>query len=106
MKHIKVVLALLLVLSLGLGMTNALAEDGLTTVTVLGYNQGSALMGSFENSYAYEWLQEQMTALGIDLQIEYVEADQYSTTVTTRLATNTDLADIMFLEIDNVTLKS
>ena len=28
MKHIKVVLALLLVLSLGLGMTNALAEDG------------------------------------------------------------------------------
>lgn len=42
MKHIKVVLALLLVLSLGLGMTNALAEDGLTTVTVLGYNQGSA----------------------------------------------------------------
>ena len=78
MKHIKVVLALLLVLSLGLGMTNALAEDGLTTVTVLGYNQGSALMGSFENSYAYEWLQEQMTALGIDLQIEYVEADQYS----------------------------
>ena len=39
-----------------------------------------------------------MTALGIDLQIEYVEADQYSTTITTRLATSTDLADIMFLE--------
>ena len=50
MKHVKVVLALLLALSLGLGMTSALAEDGLTTVTVLGYNQGSALMGSFENS--------------------------------------------------------
>lgn len=106
MKHVKVVLALLLALSLGLGMTSALAEDELTTITVLGYNQGNALMGNFENSYAYEWLQEQMTALGIDLQIEYVEADQYSTTVTTRLATNTDLADMMFLEIDNVTLNN
>lgn len=58
MKHVKVVLALLLALSLGLGMTSALAEDELTTITVLGYNQGNALMGNFENSYAYEWLQD------------------------------------------------
>ena len=36
MKHVKVVLALLLALSLGLGMTSALAEDELTNITVLG----------------------------------------------------------------------
>lgn len=108
MKHIRKVVGwvLTLVLALSLGSGMAAAEEDLTTITVLGYNQGNARMGYFEDSYAYAWLQEQMTALGINLEIDYVESDQYSTTMTTRLATNVDLADIMFLEVDNVTLNN
>lgn len=103
----KRITALLLMIVLLLSVCPALAaENELTTVTVLGYNQGSARMAYFEDSYAYAWLKEQMTNMGIDLQIKYVEADQYKTTIQTRLSTNTDLADMMFLEVDNVTLNN
>lgn len=109
MRHMKPVLALILALMLliptGLSMTAA-ADEELTTVTVLGYNQGSARMGYFKDSAAYDWLMEKTRALGIDLQLDYVEADQYSTMITTRLATGVDLADMMFLEIDSVTLNN
>ena len=105
MKHLRNVLALALalamVLSMGAFSTAAVADD-LTPVTVLGYNQGSARMGYFPNSAAYAWLMEKTQALGIDLKLDYVESDQYSTTITTRLATGVDLADIMFLEIDEI----
>ncbi len=109
MKLFKRCLVLVLVLALALPMTmgiGAVAEEELIPLTVLGYNQGSARMGYFPDSYGYEWLIEETRKLGIDLQMEYVEADQYSTTITTRLATNVDLADLMFLEVDNVTLNN
>ena len=109
MKHFRSVLALALALVMLLSMgafTGAAADDGLTTVTLLGYNQGSARMGYFPDSAAYAWLMEKTKALGIDLKMDYVESDQYSTTITTRLATGVDLADIMFLEIDAVTLNN
>ena len=107
MKLAKRLLALVLGVVLLLTVCPALAaEEGLTTITVLGYNQGNARMGYFKDSYAYEWLMEKTHELGIDLQINYVEADQYQTTMTTRLATGTDLADMMFLEVDNVTLNN
>jgi len=102
----KKILALLLALMMVLSAAPVFAEEDLTTVTVLGYNQGSARMGYFKDSYAYQWLMEKTRALGIDLQIDYVEADQYKTTITTRLATGTDLADMMFLEVDSVTLNN
>lgn len=107
MKLAKRLLALVLGAVLLLTVCPALvAEEGLTPITVLGYNQGNARMGYFKDSYAYEWLMEKTHELGIDLQINYVEADQYQTTMTTRLATGTDLADMMFLEVDNVTLNN
>ena len=107
MKLAKRLFALALCAALLLTVCPALAAEGeLTTVTVLGYNQGNARMAYFEDSYAYAWLKDKMTEMGIDLQIKYVEADQYKTTITTRLATGTDLADMMFLEVDNVTLNN
>ncbi len=109
MKHLKSILSLAVVLALVLttgifAVGNAEGEK--TTVTVLGYNQGSARMGYFKDSYSYQWLMEQMDAMGIDLQLNYVESDQYQTTMTTRLATGVDLADMMFLEVDAVTLNN
>ena len=98
------VLALVMGLVLSVGMFSAAGAEDLTTVTVLGYNQGSARMGYFPDSAAYAWLMEKTQALGVDLKLDYVESDQYSTTITTRLATGVDLADMMFLEIDAVTL--
>ena len=102
----KRILALVLALMFALSAYGVIAEDDLTPITVLGYNQGNARMGYFEKSAAYEWLMTETRKLGIDLQIKYVEADQYKTTITTRLATGTDLADMMFLEVDNVTLNN
>ena len=109
MKHLRNILALALALAMALSVgvfTTAAADGDLTTVTVLGYNQGSARMGYFKDSAAYVWLMEQTQAMGIDLQLDYVESDQYATTITTRLATGVDLADMMFLEIDAVTLNN
>ena len=102
----KRILALVLALMFALSAYGVIAEDDLTPITVLGYNQGNARMGYFEKSAAYEWLMTETRKLGIDLQIKYVEADQYKTTITTRLATGTDLANMMFLEVDNVTLNN
>lgn len=102
----KRILALVLALMFALGAYSVMAEEELTTVTYFGYNKANARMGYFEKSAAYEWLMTETRKLGIDLKISYVEADQYNTTVTTRLATGTDLADIMWLEIDNVTLNN
>lgn len=108
MKHLRIVLALVLALAIMLpaGMSFATAEAELTPLSVLGYAQGSGRVSEFDKSKTYEWLIEETRKLGIDLQLEYVEADQYSTTMTTRLATGTDLADMMFLEVDNVTLNN
>lgn len=109
MNRIKRSLVLMLALAMVLSMAvtfPAAAEEELIPLTVLGYNQGSARMGYFADSYAGQWLIEEVKKLGIDLKIDYVEADQYSTTMTTRLATGTDLADMMFLEVDNVTLNN
>ncbi len=102
----KKLLALVLALMLVLSVAPVFAEEDLTTLTVLGYNQGNARMGYFKDSAAYQWIMDKTRALGIDLVIDYVEADQYKTAITTRLATQTDLADLMFLEIDNVTLNN
>ena len=110
MKKLKSVLALILALAMlvpaGMSLADGADSSELTTVTVLGYNQGGARMGYFKDSKTYEWLVEKTHEMGIDLQLDYVEADQYSTTITTRLATGVDLADMMFLEVDNVTLNN
>ena len=110
MKKLKSVLALILALAMlvpaGMSLADGADSSELTTVTVLGYNQGGARMGYFKDSKTYEWLVEKTHEMGIDLQMDYVEADQYSTTITTRLATGVDLADMMFLEVDNVTLNN
>lgn len=102
----KKVLALILAFVLVLGIACVSAEDELTTVTVLGYNQGSARMAYFKDSASYKWLMDATRAMGIDLKLDYVEADQYQTVIQTRLASGNDLADMMFLEIDNVTLNN
>lgn len=102
-KLLALVLAALLALS---ACVVAAAEEELTTVTVLGYNQGSARMGYFKDAESYKWLMDKTRELGIDLKIDYVEADQYKTAIQTRLATGEDLADMMFLEVDSVTLNN
>ena len=102
----KKVLALVLAVVLMLGMAVATAEEELTTVTVLGYNQGNGRMAYFKDAASYQWLMDRTREMGIDLQINYVEADQYQTAIQTRLATGTDMADMMFLEVDNVTLNN
>ena len=102
-KLLALVLALVLVLSAAVTVN---AEEELTTVTLLGYNQGSGRMGYFKDSYAYQWVMDKIHELGIDLQMEYLEADQYQTAIQTRLSSGQDLADMMFLEIDTVTLNN
>lgn len=72
----KRILALVLALLFALGAYSVMAEEELTTVTVLGYNQGNARMGYFEKSAAYEWLMTETRKLCIDLQIKYVESDR------------------------------
>ena len=70
----KKLLALVLALMLVLSVAPVFAEEDLTTLTVLGYNQGSARMGYFKDSAAYQWIMDKTRALGIDLVIEfYVE---------------------------------
>ncbi len=102
----KKLLALVLVVMLALSAAPVFAEEELTTLTVLGYNQGNARMGYFKDSFAYKWIMDKTRELGIDLVLDYVEADQYKTVIQTRLATQTDLADLMFLEVDAVTLNN
>ena len=71
MKKLKSVLALILALAMlvpaGMSLADGADSSELTTVTVLGYNQGGARMGYFKDSKTYEWLVEKTHEMGIDL---------------------------------------
>ena len=73
MKKLKSVLALILALAMlvpaGMSLADGADSSELTTVTVLGYNQGGARMGYFKDSKTYEWLVEKTHEMGIDTQL-------------------------------------